>query len=345
MRRTLLVTVIVYTASAHAILRLKLHFWFPQYEYHWITQAAGCKQRIENYLITNRTAACPDPCACAADCILNNLPPTIQSNLASAQVLLGLGPAVLVYFGPDLAEIAALSTYRPLLAILLSLGSPAINVRRIFRCVELREPFVQPVSASARLWSAWISCQSTRIRRIVRSLSYVCALAAIVNNVHNSVYTDLRTISGWRCGAVMMPLGWSLGAVVVHTWSMIAIRLRTKNKHMPAIRSLIQSTVFLDLPEAGAGVICEVLLWLASLSAVIHLTFGILVLSSLVFISTIEAVQVLVRYAASALMCQFVLLLELAMMRCELSREHEGQTNRAISMPAAQSELVRPHTI
>lgn len=135
------VLVLSFPQPSRAILRLKFQHWFPKYEQHWLEAAASCEQELSNYLHDNRTAECSTPCACAADCLLQNVTSTIQSNFASAQVLLGLVPVILVFFGPTIAEVAALSTYRPLLAVLLALGSPAIKVGRLFRHVDVREPF------------------------------------------------------------------------------------------------------------------------------------------------------------------------------------------------------------
>lgn len=332
------------TPFAEALLRLKLQNWFPEYESRWIAQGASCQQELLNYLTTNRTAECHYPCACAADCFLQDLPPTIQSNFASAQVLLGLTPAILAYFGPTLAETAVFSTYRPLLAVLLSLGSPAISLGRLFGHVDLGEPFARPASRSSRIWSDWLSHQSRGTQAVLRVSIYMFALAAIANNVHTSVYTDLRTISGWRCGAIMMPLAWSGLAAVVHSMGMIAIRVHLENEYRLPIMPAVQSTILREGTRSRGRMLCEVLLWLASFLAIIHMVFGILVLSSLIFISTIEALQIFARYAASAVACQLVLLVELTMMRHELraTREMEAHSQAARK---SDSELTRAHTI
>jgi len=163
-------------------------------------------------------------------------------------------------------------------------------------------------------------------------LAYAGALAAIANNIRNSVYTDLRTVSGWRCAALFMPLVWSLLAVVVHAWGMIAVRVRLQYGYRPSIRSAIRSTTFQRVRTGEDGVLSEVLFWLASLCAILHMIFGILVLSSLVFISALEALQVFAMYVASVFLCQFILLLELANMRYELSKELDaGPTSSGIT--------------
>lgn len=344
MRLVFILFIFLITPPTEAILRLKFQHWFPQYESHWMERAGACHQEVSDYLNNNRKSQCRSPCSCAADCLLQDLHPTIQSNLASAQVLLGFAPAILLYFGPTIAEVAALSTYRPLLAVLLSLGSPGVSFDGLFRHVDLREPFVQPLSRSAHLWSRWLSRQSVGIRNAIRVLSYVFTLAALANNVQNSVYTDLRTISGWRCSAILLPLAWSLLAVVVHTWGMVAIRMRLRAGYRPSIKSAVRSVTFLEVLKCADNIWSETLLWLATLSAIIHMVFGVLVLSSLIFISASEALRMFVLYAASALLCRTVLLMESSMMRYEISKNKAAESSTG-HVEIRQSGLSRAHTV
>ena len=325
-RLILSTTVLVSAPFALAIPRLKLQHWFPQYSTNWISAAASpCRREIINYLLDNNTACASSPCACAADCILKNAAtPTIQSDISSAQVLLGLLPAIFVFVGPNITEVAALSTYRPLLAVLLALGSPAINLGRLFRRVDICEPFVRPVSRSGKLWSAWAGRRSNKdtfIRNVVRALSYMGAIIAIVNNICVSLHLDLRTISGFRCAALFMPLAWGLLAVVVHAWGMIAVRARLlQDGYRPSLRSVVRSRTYRRVSAGDDTLVSDVLFCMASLCAIVHMAFGILELSSLIFIGALEALQVFALYAVSALLCQLILLLELANMRYELSR-------------------------
>ena len=124
-------------------LYIKLRHWYPQYEAHWTGQA--CQTELNAYWTNNRTNS-SSPCARAADCLLSNITGTIQSNFASAMVVLGLVPGILMLSGPTVAEIAALSTYRPLLACLLAAGFPATYVTTLFQQVEYREPLERPTA-------------------------------------------------------------------------------------------------------------------------------------------------------------------------------------------------------
>lgn len=302
-----------------AILRLKFQHWFPSYEQRWIQAAASCQQQLEHYRQNNRTMYAT-PCSAAADCILQDIPGTIQSNFNSAQILLGLLPAILVYLGPTIPEMAALSTYRPLLAILLSIGSPAINIGRVIRHIVIKEPFKRVTSKSSYAWSTWLARQNVVLRGSLRGLNYVAAVAAIGSNTWNSVYLDLRTISGWRCAALLMPFVWSILAVVVHGCGMAAIRVQSPEGFRPSIWSGIESTSFRTAKEGNDCVLSDMLLWLGSLCAVVHLAFGVLVLSSLIFIGAREAIWVFLLFGLSAVVCQTVVNLELANMMYELDK-------------------------
>ena len=330
-----------------AILRLKFQHWFPSYEAYEVEKVAQCQPLLLNYFENNRTAACQKPCACAADCLLQGLPGTVQSNFASAQVLLGFLPASLVFVGPTIAEVAALSTYRPLLAILIALGSPAINLYRILQHIDVLAPFTRPTSTSSRQWPVWLARQDMLLKILIRMLSYIGAIAAISFNVRNSIYTDLRTISGWRCGALFMPLVWSLLAVVVHGWGMIAIRVRSRcgYSYRSSLQYAFRSELFLKVSTGKDCLLSELLFSLASACALVHLVFGVLDLSSLVFISTLEALQLFVWYLCSALLCQCILAMELAIMRYELSRRQDTGNGASRGYTRVQKSVIsRAHT-
>ena len=111
--------------------------------------------------------------------------------------------------------------------------------------------------------------------------------------------------------------------MVVHAWGMVAVRVRSQDGFRPLVRSTIRSQTFQGARFGKDGIISEVLVWIASLCAVVRMILGILELSSLVFISALEALQVLILYAISALLCQLVLILEMASMRYEMGKRSD----------------------
>jgi hypothetical protein len=366
-------TIFLHPPPATAFLRLKLQTWFPYDSAYWIKAASKCEAELTAYLINNRTEACLTPCACAADCILNDIPGTLQSNYASAQVILGLIPAVLLMFGPSIVEVAVISTRRPLLALLIALGCPTSDLGKMFRRADIREPLnTADRSLFETRLGSYFTSETTESRHdqakghAVDLAMYALVLLAIANGVKISVYTDLRTISGWRCGAVFMPMLWFLLSIVEHGWGMIAARVQlwpvrpravTQTKTEPAnlrgahfgfthlvsqpqetpqanlrlcntlwppvrLASLIVSDLYVQLPKTQPTVWSECIFWVAQACAFVHMVFGILDLSSLVFIRATESVQVFAQFALSIVLCQMVVQTQIAIMRAELA--HRG---------------------
>lgn len=400
---TILWAIFLLPLPATAILRLKLQRWFPDDSDYWINAASKCEAEISAYLINNRTDVCPTPCSCAADCILNDIPGTLESNYASAQVVLGLIPAVLLLISPRIAEVAVVSTRRPLLAVLIALGCPTSYLVRVFRRVDIGEPLMPTdrsiigtmlgeyltkrysVNATAVGDSGIIKrCHRRVTVHVVDLAMYALALLAIANGVQISIYTDLRTISGWRCGALFMPMVWFLLSIVEHGWGMIAARVQrwpdrqnagaigtepvnartspsgshisvpnldsqsqtTPQSHIklcdtqqpfPWLRSLLVSDLYTQLLKAKPTLWSESIFWIAQASALVHMIFGIFELSSLVFISALESVQVFARFALSIVLCQVVVQIELAVIGAEL--QNLGAYAVAASVRAPSSAI------
>jgi hypothetical protein len=150
--------------------------------------------------------------------------------------VVGFIPAVLLLIGPSIAEIAVMSMRRPLLAILVALGCPTSCLRRVFRRVDVREPLdlgdrtvvgtklgEYLTSGSSGSLTAVDASDTNNtsnnhqaVGHVVHLAMYALALLAVANAVQISVYTDLHTISGGRCGALFMPMVCFLMSVVEH---------------------------------------------------------------------------------------------------------------------------------
>jgi hypothetical protein len=63
--------------------------------------------------------------------MLDTLRPEQLANMNTATVVMGLTPTILAAIGPTATEIALLSFHRPLLTILLSVGSPELFLNRL----------------------------------------------------------------------------------------------------------------------------------------------------------------------------------------------------------------------
>jgi hypothetical protein len=105
------------------------------------------------------------------------MPELYKSNMASAQVLLGLTPSILARVGPSVYETAPLiaSGRRPLLALFLIIGSPAVVVDPSFsfrqQLEDLRDPYK---------WTSPTSSQRAGI--FIFLMEFLVALASTVNS-------------------------------------------------------------------------------------------------------------------------------------------------------------------
>ena len=118
----------------------------------------------------------------------------------------------------------------------------------------------------------------------------------------------------------MMPLGWSLYGLIVHISSYIAIRTRLRASYRFTVPSLGHSKTCQRVLDGRDSILSDTLLAVTTLFAILQLIFGTLILSSLVFISAFEAVQVFGLYALSTVVVLCVLLLELAYMEEALNQ-------------------------
>ncbi|KAF2241928.1 hypothetical protein BU26DRAFT_584808 [Trematosphaeria pertusa] len=318
----------------------KFRHWFPKYEYHWLEASETCRVQLNDYWTGNRTRN-HAICAVATDCILRNTTETIKSNMASAAIFLGLAPSILALLGPSVTELSLLSARFPILAILLALASPAINSLNRFRGPESSgEILGTSTSKIAHCWHDWMKNQSPPVKAAVRAAEYVVVVGMLVNTIQVSIHLDLRSVSGWRCGQMHMPLIWSLLSLIVHGMGILAVHLRQqapstyiasqcpepagKGRSLcsPYLRLgtvLFGSRRWQCLVRGQDGKFGELLFWLASLTGIGHIMFGVLVFSSLIFVGALDALPVLARYAVSAAVCQAILLLELAGMRLDMA--------------------------
>lgn len=136
--------------------------------------------------------------------------------------------------GPSIAEVAIVLIRRPLLAILIALGWPTSYLVRVFSPVDLREPLRRPESSDTEVSLGRCLTepntshdpgpepangqrkQYRRVRYLWQVGMYVLELAAIGNGADISIYTDLRTISGGRCGVSSCPwsgFAWALSSM------------------------------------------------------------------------------------------------------------------------------------
>lgn len=155
-----------------------------------------------------------------ANCLLNHLKEVDKADMANAAVLLGLLPTVLSMAGSSTIETGMLALRRPLLALLVSAGSPAVNPLRTFEYKNILGYF--EAQAHVNYVSGAMSPQQT----FMMVLEYVVAAGAVVNLITTSWELSVKTICATSMQFVGFPIIWTLLTIPVHIVGILAVYLR-----------------------------------------------------------------------------------------------------------------------
>lgn len=270
------------------------------------------------------------------NCILNLTPENIKSNMASASIILGLTPPILSMASSTLSETSLLATRRPFLSFLLTVGAPFISPIRAFDYPDPVAALVQPV-APMKLAKLSSPMKST----LVVILEYTFAMAAVVN-----ILTTLWQLSIQTGSAFASDVDWTImlieplliGIYILNTAAFhLRIRVEAPGAHGQTPLSIRQKLLRITQAELTlCGNQAALVLrwrqetfwfiaasWLTSFATVFHALYSILVFSSPLFISNRDASIVIARLWASAIVCRFVLMFEIAGLRA-VARVTEG---------------------
>ena len=266
-----------------------------------------------------------------------------KADMANAAILLGLLPVFVAAFGPDVKEISLLSSRRPLLSLLLSIGVPAVYVSRPMEYadpLELLEPSLGRFTVGR--------VEDGRLATVISGAEYGVVVLAIINLLWVSYTLGLRTVLAWKCIA-FMPLAWVLVPVIVHLLAAVTFKTSNVMRHSEkmdggteevkagVLRSWVRTEFLICanqretvLKDQAPGFVTVALNIAATLMGSIHVIFGIVVFASLLFISLLDATLVCVRYVASILVCRFVLKFEIAGARGTFRLEKSNAQYQAI---------------
>jgi hypothetical protein len=265
----------------------------------------------------------PQTCKSHTNCLIGEVAEINKADMASAAVLLGLTPIMLSMIGPNLAEISMLSSRRPMLSFLLAMNTPALNIGSFF---EFRYP-VQALKEQDYNHALKSDIRS-RINGPVVGLQYALLLASIANVVTNSIQLGAWTVVSWKCMATYMPALWTCLSFVAWVFALISFKFQLVGQHNKDDDSNSTCTERDTLPQQdrrwwqnefmscndNVKVKDSILVTalklafntLAWLTVYISLWFGTLTLSSLLFIGTLDAFTVIIRYFASAIVSRFI---------------------------------------
>ncbi|KAJ5771774.1 hypothetical protein N7520_002303 [Penicillium odoratum] len=150
---------------------------------------------------------------------------------------------------------------------------------------------------------------------VIITTKYLFASAAAANVLQNSIMLGRQTILSWKCTSSYLEIAWVFLALVPLGLSIASIMFESKSAAEQKRKN--QIGLFDSLANlAGAG----------------HVTCGTVILSAVLFIGTLDALGVFARFAASALVCQLITVLEL---------DDKDESKEGIWLPLRQGQ----HTV
>lgn len=327
-----------------------------------------------------------DTCYSLESCILRSVSSDWQANYNSANIILGLMPTLLSSIGPSFAEISLLSSHRPLLSFLISMGASAIWPNRIFE-------YIHPTEALSQGRRSLRTSKMHPWPAAMLSLGqYIVAVGAMVNVMTTSIGVGRNSILAFGCTTTFAPLLWSTLPSAIHLVSVISyliarkVALRrtsteqlpqevessetqenpdqTQSKNIQAATSrtpqrrfhrvclswfrdawLSEFTICAnhkphDCQDKTAVPRISILLAVAAgLMNFCHVTFGVIIFSSLQLISVEDTFkEILWRYIVSSTACRLLLIIEMSGLRANI--EADGPADDKVSYSRNSQERV-----
>jgi hypothetical protein len=334
MKRILGLLCIALLVSSVSATNEKFQLWYPEFGFIFDTilhtnctaehaaYLAGKKsaQYVHIYQFTGAvwTNQIAEP---VVNCILKSTSPYVQASMASAGVLLGLTPTILAAVGSSAEETAMLFilSKRPLLAVFLAGGSPAVFPMRSF---EDQDPIGLLQERPGRLYPPRLSNKG---QLAIMVLEYVIALAAVANVVTVAYDLGMQVSSSFAPETTYLPLLWAVLNLAIHTSGAVALYLRVKVKsQLPCNTPFDYLRIHFTPVSMQRPHTIEVLPETYWFIAVSWLT-STLAFSSMLFISVKDSLRVITRFMASAICCRVILMYELAALRDSFNFNPESE--------------------
>ncbi|KOS42987.1 hypothetical protein ACN38_g6119 [Penicillium nordicum] len=351
--------------------RDQFQHWYPEFdfifdrivrencssEYHFYLTAQKNRtywHETSRWIGSGSTAALSAP---LVNCIMGACPEYMKSNMASANVLLGLAPMILATLGSDVDETSVLAVIgnRPFFALCLTVGSPAVIALRAF---DYRDPQAVLKDRPGRLPPMFFNFH---IELLITVLEYALVFAAITN-VGTLGYQLGRNVAlSFAPNYGYLILLWCFFSPIGHMVAAWTLRLRVhwpghtsiKRYGIPcfSLSSFDQLKTFfvgytLNEPPPRIELKKEtplyiLLSWILSLLTAAHVMLGTLVFSSMLFISVRDSVAVITRFMGSVIVCRVVLMYEVAKLRhlYNLHSREEGGVQGSGEIPSSEYRL------
>ena len=172
-------------------------------------------------------------------CLLQNIDDFDKADMQSATIILGLMPTILSYIGPTVGEMTLISSRRPVLAVLVMLGAPAVFATRPF-------DFKSPGESLKKDVGSLVLHKQTPFRAaVISTAQYLLLSLAVTNCLLNSMQLGTSTILSWKCLWSYLQLGWNFMPLVPPLCAALSLR-RSRVSHyktVPAHQSVQENCV------------------------------------------------------------------------------------------------------
>ncbi|KAJ5998580.1 hypothetical protein N7451_006390 [Penicillium sp. IBT 35674x] len=255
-----------------------------------------------------------------AECLLAGAGEVNKGDWSSATVLLGLTPSILGIAAPTIEERLQLLKERPLLGFLSILAAPSLMFSR---------PWIKPDHPDEKK-TGWIRkhFSGKNPKAYWTVVQYLSVALAAANVIENTIRLGHQTIINWKCNVTYLELLWVLLAPVPPLVALMQYLgpiskkpkkdedLKQPEDHKtPGNPKGVEATETNEASETNEapkedsheGLFDS----FANICGLIHVVFGTIVLSSVQFIGTLDALGVVGRFAASALVVQFITMTQL----------------------------------
>jgi hypothetical protein len=306
--------------------------------------------------------------------ILGKTDEVTKSEFGVVAVMLGLLPGVLQLMGPKFSDLAILATRRPILALFLTVGSPCPALD--YETTGMESLLVKD---SSPFWPIWLRTRRPWLSVVISLLEYFVVMVAAGNVVYQfyrlTFYAVvlISTQMGQYGGTLeaFAPLLWVFLGIPIHALGVLQLHLcrvpsaddaaSTRPRNKTTLISLLRNelTPCAFVTDIGSeeiklqnGPIYQILNWLIKLCIWADVVYGIIVLSTILFVPMWSAIWMIGLIFTGTLICRLVLAFEMHGL-CEVPKVQGKASNGSMEadyemarlMPENGKALPQEHTL
>jgi hypothetical protein len=277
-------------------------------------------------------------------CLIDYIPEGVKLQMSIVSVIFGLLPMALQLVGPKVGDVSILAVHRPVLTVLACIGAPTVTLSHedtgfepsATKTGHSEKLWPQPLKRPA--W--WIRAMISVIEYVLVTGAAVNA----VNQAYNLTFSAvvfISTLLGTFGGTLeaFSPLLWNFFPLIIHGFGVSALLLCSKrveeamdiseNSSLEKWKSISFTSVLermkrvalgeltpcafatdlnprLAWPEFEPGYVLLFLNWAVKIGSYVHILFGTIILSSVIFVPLWDTIEVVGRFLGGALLCRIV---------------------------------------